>query len=227
MILLSPPSCFQRVLSRHFLRTFLRSLSRLDVVVRSLLLSGLLMLAAPAVAVIETWDFPDPADEARYQAFIDELRCPKCQNQNLSGSDAPIAKDLRRELALQIQDGRSDQEILQYMLERYGDFILYRPRFTQQTLALWFGPLALLLVGGGVWWAQLARRRRGALKGLNADAGSNSDSGVRSDSAIGIDDGPEPQQALNAEEQARLAQLLGEAPAAADTRDSSQEGPAS
>ena len=88
------------------------------------------------------------------------MRCPKCQNQNLAGSDAPIAADLRKQLHRQITEGRSDTEIQQYMLERYGDFILYRPRFTVNTALLWLFPALMLVVGGSVWWFQLRANRR-------------------------------------------------------------------
>lgn len=105
-----------------------------------------------AGAVVETYQFANEVDQRRYQALIDELRCPKCQNQNLAGSDAPIAEDLRHEVYRLISTGSSDQEILQYMLNRYGDFVLYRPRFTLETLALWLGPAVLVLIGLGIWW---------------------------------------------------------------------------
>lgn len=120
------------------------------------------MLALPALAVVETYDFDSEADRRRYNALIDELRCPKCQNQNLSGSDAPIAQDLRREVYRMIQAGDSDQEILNFMHRRYGDFVLYRPRLTLETLALWLGPAVLVLVGGGVWWRLSREPRRQA-----------------------------------------------------------------
>ena len=83
----------------------------------------------------------------RYQHFIDELRCPKCQNQNLAGSNSPIAKDLRHQLYLLLEEGRSDQEVTNFMVNRYGDFILYRPRFNPETAILWFAPAIFLLLG--------------------------------------------------------------------------------
>ncbi|WP_372749295.1 cytochrome c-type biogenesis protein [Litorivivens sp.] len=120
-----------------------------------------LALSLTAVAVVETYDFVSDAERKRYNALIDELRCPKCQNQNLAGSDAPIAQDLRREVYRMIKAGDSDQEILTFMHNRYGDFVLYRPRVTLETLALWLGPAVLVLVGGGVWW-RLSRAPRQA-----------------------------------------------------------------
>lgn len=119
----------------------------------------LLVVSQHATAVVETYQFTNEVDHQRYQALIEELRCPKCQNQNLTGSDAPIAEDLRREVHRLITTGSSDQEILQYMLDRYGDFVLYRPRFTTNTLALWLGPVILVLMGLGIWW-RLSRAER-------------------------------------------------------------------
>lgn len=121
------------------------------------LLLGLFALSAQAV--IEPRDFDSEVDQARYQRFIDELRCPKCQNQNLSASDAPIAQDLRRELQRLIKDGASDQQITQFMVDRYGEFVLYRPPLHWQTVALWFGPLLMLLIAVAVWWRSAANKR--------------------------------------------------------------------
>lgn len=110
-------------------------------------------------AAIDTHEFENDVQRLRYQSFIDEMRCPKCQNQNLSGSDSPIAMDLRRELYLMIQDGRSDKEIVDFMVERYGEYILYRPRVSPVTLLLWFGPALLLLIGIGVLIVIVRQRR--------------------------------------------------------------------
>jgi cytochrome c-type biogenesis protein CcmH len=112
----------------------------------------LLLLLFPTLshAVIETYEFNDDTQRVRYQQFIEELRCPKCQNQNLSGSNSPIAEDLRRELYQLLQDGRSDQEIVDFMVSRYGEFILYRPRLQLKTALLWLSPLLFLLIGAVV-----------------------------------------------------------------------------
>lgn len=103
-----------------------------------------------SVASIDVYEFKSPEDEARYRALIEELRCPKCQNQNLAGSDAPIAQDLKQQTYQMIQDGRSDGEIRQFMFDRYGDFISYKPPVRPSTWILWVFPpvlLVLLLVG--------------------------------------------------------------------------------
>ncbi|WP_036256180.1 cytochrome c-type biogenesis protein [Spongiibacter marinus] len=122
------------------------------------LLAVLLLLALPSWAVIETYQFDTDLQRQRYNAFIEELRCPKCQNQNLSGSDSAISQDLRRQLHAMIMAGKSDIEITQYMVDRYGDFILYRPRFNAATAVLWLLPVGLLL-GGLAIWAMMASRR--------------------------------------------------------------------
>ena len=129
---------------------------------RRLILLMLLVLALPAMAVIETYQFDTELQRQRYNAFIEELRCPKCQNQNLSGSDSAIAQDLRRQIHQMIMAGKSDIEITQYMVDRYGDFVLYRPRFNAATAVLWLGPVVLLVLGLGIW-AMLFRRRKSAV----------------------------------------------------------------
>ncbi|HAN29169.1 MAG TPA: cytochrome c-type biogenesis protein CcmH, partial [Haliea salexigens] len=94
---------------------------------RASLLGVMLLLSAYAAAVIETYEFSTPALEARYQLLSEELRCPKCQNQNIADSNAPISQDLRRLLHQQLEAGASDEEILEFMVARYGEFVRYRP----------------------------------------------------------------------------------------------------
>ncbi len=104
-------------------------------------------LGAPlAGAVVELFEFATPAQEAQYKRLVDELRCPKCLNTNLSGSNGPIAGDLRREVYEQVTAGRSDDEIRDFMQARYGDFILYRPPLNYGTVVLWGLPIFLLIV---------------------------------------------------------------------------------
>ena len=85
-------------------------------------------------------------DQMRYQSLIQEVRCLVCQNQSVAESNAELAKDLRREIKLQIQDGKSDTEIKKYLFDRYGEFILYEPAFSQKTFFLWFAPIILLML---------------------------------------------------------------------------------
>lgn len=99
---------------------------------------GTLMISTASFGVIEIYEFKSAEDEARYKALIEELRCPKCQNQNLAGSDAPIAVDLKNQTYQMIQDGRSDAEIRQFMFDSYGDFISYKPPVRPSTWILWF-----------------------------------------------------------------------------------------
>lgn len=108
----------------------------------------LYLLCLPlAQGAIEELEFASEEDRARYEKLVDELRCPKCTSGNLAGSDAPIAADLRSEIYRQINDGRSSDEIQDFMTARYGDFILYRPPLNLGTALLWFGPGLLLLAG--------------------------------------------------------------------------------
>jgi len=105
----------------------------------------------------------DEATEKRLVAISSELRCLVCQNESLSGSNAELAHDLRREIRTQIAAGRSDAEIRDFMVSRYGDFVLYRPPLKGTTLLLWFGP-GLLFVGGLVALIRYLRRRNSAIK---------------------------------------------------------------
>jgi cytochrome c-type biogenesis protein CcmH len=123
-----------------------------------LIMTVALLLSFNAAAVIETYQFDDDVQRVRYHHFIEELRCPKCQNQNLSGSDSAISQDLRRQIHSMIMDDKSDIEITQYMVARYGDFILYRPRFNATTAILWLAPMGLLGIGLLVWWRMASRQ---------------------------------------------------------------------
>ncbi len=97
---------------------------------------------------VDAFEFPSPELEARYRSLIDEFRCPKCLNTNLSGSDAPIAKDLRGTVRrLLVEEGMSDREVRDYLQARYGDFVLYDPPFKPGTWVLWLAPAAFVLIG--------------------------------------------------------------------------------
>ena len=113
----------------------------------SCLLLSVVLFSASAHAVVELYKFDDEVTQKRYQSFTEELRCPKCQNQNLAGSDSAIAGDLRRELYRLLMEGQSDKEITDFMVNRYGDFVLYRPPLKENTLLLWGLPLVLLFIG--------------------------------------------------------------------------------
>jgi cytochrome c-type biogenesis protein CcmH len=109
--------------------------------------------------VFEPREFSNDAGRARYKAMIQELRCLVCQNQNIADSNAPLAQDLRREVYRMIEAGNTDDEIVDFMVTRYGDFVLYRPPLKGVTLALWLGPAALGLIGVAVLLRALRRRR--------------------------------------------------------------------
>ncbi len=149
---------------------------------------GLLFSTPMVLAVIETYEFDNDVQRQRYNVFIDELRCPKCQNQNLSGSNSPIAEDLRRELHRMVLEGQQDRQIIDFMVSRYGDFVLYRPPVDKNTILLWGAPVILLLVGLITLVLYVRRQRAGQ-------------------QVIALD----PLR-LTADEQARLDQLLARFP---------------
>ena len=99
-------------------------------------------------AQVDAFQFDNTEQQSRFRQLSDELRCPMCQNTNLSGSTGGVAEDLRREIHRMIMEGMSNEEIEQFMFERYGDFIFYRPRLRAETVMLWFGPLIFLSIGG-------------------------------------------------------------------------------
>jgi cytochrome c-type biogenesis protein CcmH len=104
--------------------------------------------------------FRDAAEEARFRALVSQLRCVMCQNQSLADSNAQIAHDLRREVLDLMREGRDDDAIKRFLVARYGEFVLYRPRVESKTWLLWFGP-ALLLLAGGVVVARIVRHHAG------------------------------------------------------------------
>ncbi len=148
-----------------------------------LILIVLFWVASVNALAVEVYDFPNDEARERYQDLTWELRCPKCQNQNIADSNAPIARDLRREVHRMVVEGRTDQEVIDFMVERYGDFVLYRPPMAGHTMILWLAPVVLVLVGITVVLV---------LGRLRQKAGQQDDE-------------------LTQEEQQRLQQLLGEA----------------
>ena len=161
----------------------------LHLIVRAMAMVLLVIgLSMSAWANIDTYQFDNPRQEAQYRALIEEFRCPKCQNQNLAGSDAPIAQDLKQKTYDMVKDGRSDAEIRQYMNERYGDFISYKPPVRPSTWILWFFPPVLLVFVMLAWFI----RNRNSSKRAAVIANP-------------IEDGYAP---LSAAEQQRLQDLL-------------------
>ncbi|WP_372238921.1 cytochrome c-type biogenesis protein [Pseudomonas sp. LTJR-52] len=134
-----------------------------------------------AQAAIETFAYTNDAERERFQALTRELRCPKCQNQDLADSNAPIAADLRGEIHRLMNEGKSDEQIITYLVARYGEFVMYRPPVEQRTWLLWYGPAAFLILGFCIILIIVRRRQQQTLP-------SNAP--------------------LSADEQARLASLL-------------------
>jgi cytochrome c-type biogenesis protein CcmH len=128
--------------------------------VRLLLAALLLGVASLALGQAEEVAKPDAAVEARLKALAEELRCLVCQNQTIADSSAPLALDLRNQIRTQIAQGRTDDQIRAYMVDRYGDFVLYRPPFKATTAILWLGPFLLIAAGAGIFLVIVRRRRR-------------------------------------------------------------------
>ena len=152
-----------------------------------------------AQAHIDVFDFETPQQEQRYRQLSNDFRCPMCQNANLSSSPGGVASDLRREIYRMIMEGQTDVQIEEFMLARYGDFILYRPRLTMQTLLLWFGPLLFLLAG--VWVAVSIIRSSAVKKSITrTEAGSS----------INQDTHTVVEVVISADERRRLNRLLAD-----------------
>lgn len=113
---------------------------------RKIFLLGLLLIAPVSYAETEAYEFESAQMEADYKKLINELRCLVCQNQNLAGSNADLAKDLRHQTYQMLMQGKSSDDVVDYMVARYGDFVMYRPRFKPSTLLLWLGPFILLVL---------------------------------------------------------------------------------
>jgi len=125
---------------------------------RIVLLIGL-AVSGPSLAAIDTYEFDDEQTRERFYLLSDELRCPKCQNQSLGDSNSPIATDLRREVYRLLNEGKTDRQIKDYLVARYGEYILYRPELSGHTLMLWLAPLLLLVIGLVVVLILVKRRR--------------------------------------------------------------------
>ncbi|WP_026600991.1 cytochrome c-type biogenesis protein [Methylomonas sp. 11b] len=110
------------------------------------------LLVYQARADIEYRDFKQPEQEQAYQTLISELRCLVCQNQTIADSNADLAKDLRRQVYEMLQQGKSRQDIVDFMTDRYGDFVMYKPALSLKTLLLWLGPVLFLVIGLATVW---------------------------------------------------------------------------
>jgi cytochrome c-type biogenesis protein CcmH len=128
---------------------------------RRLSVSGLAVLGgllAPVLWAVDTTQLPDPTLQARYLALTHELRCMQCQNESLADSPVDLAADLRREVRDMLLAGKSDQDVRDFMVARYGDFILFRPRYSLRNAWLWGAPGVLLLIGALVSWRVVRQR---------------------------------------------------------------------
>lgn len=151
------------------------------------LIAGLLfgcLLAGSALAAIDTYEFADKAEQERYRKLVEQLRCPKCQNQNIADSNAEISLDMRDlTYEMMFERGKTDEEIVEYLVARYGDFVRYKPPVDKRTLFLWYGPFALLALALLVLLVIVLRRRREVAN-------------------------PQGTSGLSAQEQQRIAQLI-------------------
>jgi cytochrome c-type biogenesis protein CcmH len=156
------------------------------------LLAILFLLTAAPAAVVPTWAqqiedrLADPAQETRARELSRELRCLVCQNQSIEDSNAPLARDLRRIVRERVVAGDSDRAVQDYLVQRYGEWVLLKPRFNAQTLLLWLGPVLLLMLGGGIVFALYRRQARAqvvAPVALDADERRRLDTLLRDDEA--------------------------------------------
>ena len=138
-------------------------------IVIAIALLAMVSLAAFAKEAAPAAD--DPVLEKRLMALAADLRCLVCQNQTLAESPAGLADDLKNEMRAQMRRGASDQEVIDYLVARYGDFVLFRPPLKATTLGLWFGPAILLVIAIIAVWRSLARRRRGVVDRPLTEAG--------------------------------------------------------
>lgn len=145
---------------------------------RLLVLATLLLClfaGALGAQAIEPLPFKNHAEELRFQHLTAELRCPMCQNETLADSNAPIARDLRHQVFALMQQGKSDTEIKQYLVDRYSDYVLYDPPVNAATWLLWFGPLLILLIGTVVVVVTIRKRARAtsSVAAANVDHGDD------------------------------------------------------
>lgn len=145
-------------------------IKRLNVLFRMLALVVVLGSASSlSNAAIEVFEFDNPRQEAQYQALIEEFRCPKCQNQNLAGSDSVISQDLKRKTYEMVMAGQSDAQIREYMYERYGDFISYKPPVRPSTWILWYFPPVILLLLIAGWLMRTKANNKRQVTGVQID----------------------------------------------------------
>jgi len=153
------------------------------LIIKNLLGLCLLLCSFVLFAAIDAYQFDDLAKQERFQKLSYELRCPKCQNQNIADSNATIAKDLRTKMYQMLQAGKTDQDIIDYMVARYGDFVLYKPKVKPQTYLLWYGP-GLLLILGLIVIVLIIRSRRKSYQAINENQVTLSDTDAKKLNAL-------------------------------------------
>lgn len=128
---------------------------------RVLVLLALFGVSSVATADIDVYSFSSEDNREQYTDLTRELRCPKCQNQDIADSNAPIAQDMRREVHRLTEEGKTKEDIVAYMVERFGDFVRYNPRVAPSTYLLWYGPYVLVILGVMIVFVMAKRRRQG------------------------------------------------------------------
>jgi cytochrome c-type biogenesis protein CcmH len=141
---------------------------RRHALLRALFLAMLAFTAVAAAQAIDPLPFKDHAQELRFQHLTRQLRCMVCQNETLADSNADLARDMRHEVFRLMQQGKTDAQIKQYLVDRYSDFVLYDPPVQPGTWLLWFGPLLILLAGAAVVAVNVRRRSRAARAAADA-----------------------------------------------------------
>ena len=139
---------------------------------RVLILVAAILAVSPVAAIDSGVAFDDPELQARYEKLISEVRCLKCQNQSIKDSNVFLAADLRREIRRLIAEGKTDPEIVDFLVTRYGEFALYRPRTTGKTLILWIAPFLLVLFGGFAMFRIVRHRMSMPIKDDAANEGT-------------------------------------------------------
>ncbi|WP_148253356.1 cytochrome c-type biogenesis protein [Aidingimonas lacisalsi] len=147
---------------------------------RTLMVLCLVALAG-AVNADAVRDFDDPVVEKRYRELTASMRCPKCENQAIDDSNSPVSADMRDRVYTLLQEGRSDREIQDFMVDRFGDYVLYNPRLEGRTLLLWGLPFALLVVGATVVALIVRVRRRASAQALSAEERARLDELIHSE----------------------------------------------
>jgi len=153
--------------------------------VRNALILLVASLLCPTVAAVEIHSFDDPTLDRRFRDLTFELRCLVCQNQNIADSDADLAKDLRTEVDRMLREGKTNNDIRDFMVARYGEFVLYKPRFRAGTFALWAGPFVLLAAGLAILILHVRRTRRAAAATLSPEEQARAEALLQDDDSPG------------------------------------------